>query len=76
MALTQWFEPEVIPVHTGVYQRGVPRISDTMFGYAYWDGKDWYVSGKTPAGALRYYRLSHKSILTNPSWRGIAEESI
>jgi hypothetical protein len=73
MTLTQWFEMDVMPVHTGVYQRGFPRIGDTMFGYAYWDGEDWYVSGKTPAGALSCYKRSHKSILTTPNWRGIAE---
>jgi hypothetical protein len=75
LTLTQWFAPNVMPVHKGVYQRGVSAFSPHTM-YAYWDGVDWHVGAETYNGAVRHYKNGKKSILTNPSWRGIAQEPI
>jgi hypothetical protein len=76
LTLTQWFSPNVMPIHVGVYQRGVPAFHKTLHMYSYWDGKDWYVGSSTFNGAKRYYKRGNRSILTNPSWRGIAQQPI
>lgn len=76
LTLTQWFAPNVMPVHKGVYQRGVPTFSNNMTVYAYWDGMNWYVSSSTVQGARRYKSQRKVSVLNHASWRGIAEEPI
>lgn len=73
LTLTQWFAPNVMPVHVGVYQRGAQSFYSTMHMYSYWDGKDWYTGSRTISGAKRYYKLGSKTILHNPSWRGVAQ---
>lgn len=74
MTLTQWFPPDVFPVHEGVYQRGAKGFFQPICMYSYWDGKHWYVGASTVRGAKRYFKLKEKTVLTNPSWRGIADK--
>jgi hypothetical protein len=74
MTLTQWFAPNVMPVHVGVYQRGATAaFSYVPSMYSYWDGMDWYVGASAFSGAKRYYKQGKLSILTNLSWRGVAQ---
>lgn len=63
--LTPWFEPEVKPVHVGVYQT---HMCGMGAGYSYWTGASWCDTRGTVAAADKWrYRGSQ-----NKTWRGLA----
>lgn len=69
--VTQWFNGETDPVHTGRYQRKYKDGSETDIGVEhpdYWDGADWW------------YGCQEDSIGSKDCtgirlpWRGLAEK--
>ena len=64
--LTEWFPPEVKPVHVGVYQRHYHDVS----WYCYWDGK--YFSCGT--GYAKYAHIESASMNQALKWRGLKQQ--
>lgn len=73
MKLTDWFPPEVKPVHVGVYETQSARFMDDTW-YAYFDGKRWgYCTCTNPEDAFEYRNRQHFRDSDSP-WRGLAEK--
>jgi len=73
--LTDWFMPEVKPVHVGVYQTCESEIWARTWanhGYQYWDGKHWGMCNTNPEMAAAEAR--HHSPHQVNYWRGLAEQ--
>jgi hypothetical protein len=69
---TLWFDPHVIPVRVGVYEKdfeiGIPE-------YQYWDGKRWHYGDPTPDQTVARYLRDGNRYFTQPKprpWRGLA----
>ena len=60
--LTDWFPPEIKPVHVGVYQTD-------FCGYAHWNGKKWGYGRLSPLDAKTC--AVYRSAIQNKSWRGL-----
>lgn len=73
MKLTPWFPAIVKPVRAGVYE---VRKKPPWSWYRYWDGKCWYLGGKTPMAAKNYADMAGSRLDETPPepWRGLAEE--
>ncbi len=69
MKVTPWFPGTVKPVHPGVYQ----RMLNVEIVYAYFGGKNWYVSSPSYEQA----RINGKNadrvsaVQTSSQWRGV-----
>jgi hypothetical protein len=61
---TPWFDPDVVPVHPGVYRRRWPAGP-----YACWDGRAWRADARSPEAAA-----SSASPSASPpsAWQGLA----
>jgi hypothetical protein len=66
--MTDWFPPQVMPVHIGVYP--VKYFGD--FGYAYFDGKRWGWAVPSPAQALK--EKNTKGAGQDKQWCGFKEK--
>jgi hypothetical protein len=66
MKRTKWFPASIKPVRKGVYERKY----DWGVDYAYWNGWDWGVVGKTPGEAHDRRRLLSDFLIP---WRGLTE---
>jgi hypothetical protein len=71
LKLTEWFPPEIKPVHIGVYQCN-PFAPHT---YRNWDGKNWGVSQHT-AEQASFVGYLHAQYQDKIEWRGLAEEPV
>ena len=82
--LTPWFPASTPPVRPGVYNRNMEHASvpdnDAKLPYAYWTGKHWLCSGKTPEKAAAVLTWNHPtwdyalSAYQNLPWRGFTTE--
>ena len=74
MKLTPWFPPDVKPVHVGVYE----TLEATCFPnwYDIWDGKNWWIGGKTPKSAMKNHQDEPRLLIQSApvKWRGLAEK--
>jgi hypothetical protein len=69
-AVTQWYPPNIKPVHVGIYQRSW----NDVIGHCYWDGMAFSKGRYDPRYAINEYesKLSRKdSIDQNLPWRGL-----
>lgn len=64
--LTDWFAPDVSPVHVGMYQRDWGDFYTVIGSLDYWDGKCWFIGA---AGGP-----SKIPATNNKRWRGLAEK--
>lgn len=70
--LTPWFDVEVKPIHTGVYETYFNTDSpDPNFpGYSYWNGTFWGNQWSTKSMAEKSKGLGDQDKL----WRGLAQK--
>jgi len=67
--LTDWFAPEIKPVHVGVYPTSFENaVNVHRHGYSHWNGRSWGNQYETPDRALRRGELGAQ----NKRWRGLA----
>lgn len=64
--LTDWFPPEVKPVHVGVY-----KTNASVGTYQKWNGKYWCAFCATVDRAA-HCENSNKSLVQHVRWRGLA----
>lgn len=62
--LTDWFPPEVKPVHVGFYESIAFRHYDELF-ILYWDGTEWLLKD-----------LTESCLVQDREWRGLAEKPV
>ncbi|WP_334021343.1 hypothetical protein [Burkholderia orbicola] len=76
--LTEWFPPEVKPIHVGVYQACMEVFTDRFgtshieYGFAKWDGQRWgamHTDIKSAAELIPWHAASQSK-----SWRGLNKE--
>lgn len=67
---TEWFPPEIDPLHVGVYQKLNTSTDGTFF--AHWNGNFWGGAGPTPDVAHMY--RWQPTVRANWPWRGIAKD--
>lgn len=74
MKITEWFPPEINPVHAGWYKRRF--LWDSTFTYFnYWNGIHWYYSLHHDAGdRVTKTHGPCADECTNMEWCGLAEE--
>jgi len=65
MKYTDWFTPDVKPVHPGVYQ--VKSVTNIPF-YRKWDGTKWFAGASDVRNASRATQVAG----WDRSWRGLA----
>lgn len=64
MKKTDWFPPEIKPVHVGGYE-SIPSRAASVYAdlRARWDGKCW-----------RWVNSGKKCLIQSRKWRGLAEK--
>ncbi|CFB63115.1 hypothetical protein LMG16407_03190 [Pandoraea apista] len=67
---TEWFPPEVQPVHKGVYEKQ-NTSTGTLF-FAYWNG---YWGPGAPFPEVAHMYRWQVSVRPNWPWRGLAKET-
>lgn len=69
MKVTPWFPGTVKPVRPGVYQ----RMLNLEVVYAYFGGKNWYLSSPFYGQARSNGECAHRvsAVQTSPQWRGV-----
>lgn len=68
MKLTEWFQHQIKPVRSGVYE----FKSKWLDGYAYWDnGKKLWANGSTCKKIAYENRVWLKGAVQTKRWRGI-----
>ena len=76
MQLTEWFPPEVTPVHAGVYEVKGRQGFENMGIYSYWNGTAWQITAPTRHQAYRNMGSNPPNVYTQTSlqkreWRGL-----
>jgi hypothetical protein len=74
IALTPWFEPEVNPVHAGIYEVENCYL-DSMPLYRMWDGARWLMGSASVDGAASMARLDATATSRPLSWRGLSSQA-
>lgn len=70
---TQWFSPDVKPVHVGVYKR---RQRHFGIVYALWTGTHWRVGHQDKRNASREFVISvHQPRSNDLPWQGLRKKS-
>ena len=70
MKRTQWFPPDVKPVHEGVYERHfILANGRESCAYSLWDGRIWCVDVVHVSRAMQYEHV--RSSAQNRPWRGL-----
>jgi hypothetical protein len=65
--LTPWFPSSIKPVHIGVYETDIDRVSWSK-GFSFWNGKCWGNTEDLPEWALDDIGVQCKK------WRGLQEK--
>lgn len=68
---TDWFQPEVKPVHIGPYMTEVSNVNHIQPAFQYWDGVDWGLRSLTANASLRNQAHKISSRFQNVPWRGL-----
>jgi hypothetical protein len=77
MTKTEWYPPEIKPVHVGVYEAFMKVIEDRFgsycfeSGFAYWNGKSWGAMHTTAAEASKL--IPWTTGAQRKAWRGLTE---
>lgn len=76
--LTNWFSPDVKPVHVGAYNISNVNPEDpcaTNRLFAYWDGKRWGISEFSPEDAYFYRNdnFVNSGASQEKYWRGLVD---
>lgn len=64
---TDWFPPEIKPVHVGVYE-----LEDLPYPFHYWDGARWFGAGAR-GEKIRLY-AEQVDYGCRVRWRGLSEK--
>lgn len=70
LPLTGWFEPDVLPIRSGVFE----VVSATLTGrsFRYFDGSRWYTGGPSPDVAFYIFQTIGRPTDNVLPWRGVA----
>ena len=78
MKKTDWFPPNIKPVHIGVYETQFKLPAEKWAkeeenkGYSYWNGKEWSNQRLNPEKARRYN--DSYGAIQKKKWRGFTEK--
>lgn len=76
--LTDWFPPEVKPVHRGLYivhLQGDPSMAEAFSPFfCVWDGFMWMAGSHRTGYAIESARLNIPSCHQDKYWRGITKD--
>lgn len=67
MKLTEWFPPNIKPVHIGIYNTSIPGNTDQF--YSYWNGELWSGGYFKFAEAEKYNKMI--GMTQYKQWRGV-----
>lgn len=68
---TDWFGPEIKPVHHGPYLTVLPAALHITPAFQYWDGVDWGLRSVSANSSVRNQADKISSRHQNVPWRGL-----